>query len=85
MMHTPMHPRASNGYVFEHILVMERYLNRHLYPEETIHHLNGIKDDNRLDNLEIWTRPQPTGVRVTDAVSWAKEILRRYSPNNLRD
>jgi hypothetical protein len=71
------HPK-NNGYLFEHILVMENYLGRKLYPGENIHHINGVKDDNRLENLELWIRPQPTGIRAKDAVIWAKEILLRY-------
>jgi hypothetical protein len=72
------HPRASNGYVFEHIIVMEKFLNRFLLPGENVHHRNGMKDDNRIENLELWIRPQPSGIRAEDAVSWAKEILLRY-------
>lgn len=70
--------RVEGRYVFEHILVMEDYLGRQLLPEENIHHVNGVKDDNRLENLELWCKPQPTGVRVTDAIQWAKELLERY-------
>jgi HNH endonuclease len=68
----------KGSYVFEHIVVMERLLGRHLLPDESVHHLNGVRDDNRPENLELWTRPQPTGIRARDAVAWAREILARY-------
>lgn len=57
---------------------MEDALCRYLLPDESVHHLNGVKDDNRLENLELWVRPQPSGIRASDAVNWAKEILARY-------
>jgi hypothetical protein len=74
------HPRAgSNGYVFEHVLLMEERLGRHLLPGETVHHRNGLRDDNRPENLELWTRPQPSGIRAADAAAWAREVLLRYA------
>jgi hypothetical protein len=83
---------GSGGYVYQrvdgevraqHQVVMEQHLGRPLWPDENVHHKNGDRADNRLSNLELWSTRQPSGQRPVDKVAYAREILLRYSPEDL--
>lgn len=56
--------------ILEHRLVMERSIGRPVAAHEHVHHINGRRDDNRIENLELWCRPHPYGQRVDDLVAW---------------
>lgn len=62
---------------------MSEIIGRALLPEETVHHKNGNKRDNRPENLELWTSHHGAGQRVVDKVAFAKEILALYEPEAL--
>jgi len=76
----PRRDDIKTGSTFEHVAVMARHLGRPIQKHETVHHKNGVRDDNRLENLELWSRSQPAGQRVSDKVAHAKEILETYEP-----
>ena len=77
----PEHPRASNGRVFEHILVAEEALGRPIMRNEVVHHKNHKKMDNRPENLEVVTRSQhvhnhyDTGRKLVKRIEYLEGLL----------
>lgn len=66
--------KTEKGFVKEHRYVMEQSLGRPPQKGESVHHRNGIRYDNRLENLELWVTPQPRGQRVEDMIAYLVEF-----------
>ena len=69
---------AKTSVIAIHRDEMQKLLGRPLFKGENVHHINGIRDDNRIENLELWISSQPSGQRVEDHLTWAREIIARY-------
>lgn len=85
--YAPNHPNTPDGAyrtILEHRYVMSQHLGRPLTKTESIHHLNGDRADNRIENLELWAKAHKPGQRVEDLVQNAFNTLLEYAPHLLR-
>lgn len=71
--------------IFQHRKVMSDFIGRDLTDDENVHHINGVRDDNRIENLELWNTTQPSGQRIEDKITYAIEILKKYKPELLKE
>jgi len=75
------HGKQDDGkvtYILQHVLEMEKKIGRPLFTDEKVHHKNGVRNDNRIENLELWSVMQPSGQRIEDKLKYAHEIIERY-------
>jgi hypothetical protein len=69
---------GGSKHVMEHRYIMSKHLGRDLFPEETVHHIDGNRQHNLIGNLELFSSRHGPGQRVIDKIAFAIEILTLY-------
>lgn len=69
--------------VMEHRYLMAMKLNRPLTPDEIVHHIDGNKENNTIENLELWNNSHPSGQRISDKLEWAQQFIEKYKKETI--
>ncbi|MEI7494509.1 MAG: HNH endonuclease signature motif containing protein [Alphaproteobacteria bacterium] len=74
---------GENRGKLEHRVIYEQYYGIKLKPHQNIHHINGVKLDNRIENLELWDTSQPSGQRIEDKIRFYFNLVKVYENHPL--
>lgn len=70
--------KTQRKYIIEHRYLYEKYYGIKLKPNQNLHHINGDRLDNRIENLELWDTSQPKGQRVEDKIRFYFDLVNEY-------